>query len=228
MNYKSIYWSIILNRLDNPYIGYTEKHHILPTSIGGDNSEENLVRLSAKEHYICHHLLTKMYAVGSTEHGKMLSAFVLMLSTRTNKKITAAGFSKLREEFSSSMRQSQLGELNSQYGTIWINCASLQKEIKHNKTLPIPIGWEIGRFKPITDIQRTAELTKISNVKKRELNTLNNIQKYTSWYIIYDKEGYNKFVEITGYTKSKPNLVRQFAKYAVGYIPQNGKPRGTR
>lgn len=39
---------------------YTEKHHIVPRSMGGSNSRENLVRLTAREHFICHWLLVKM------------------------------------------------------------------------------------------------------------------------------------------------------------------------
>jgi 5-methylcytosine-specific restriction endonuclease McrA len=39
---------------------YTEKHHIIPQSFGGDNSVTNLVRLTAREHFVCHLLLTKM------------------------------------------------------------------------------------------------------------------------------------------------------------------------
>jgi hypothetical protein len=39
---------------------YVEKHHIIPQSIGGDNSESNIVRLTAREHFICHLLLAKM------------------------------------------------------------------------------------------------------------------------------------------------------------------------
>ena len=39
---------------------YTEKHHIIPKSLGGNNSKENLVKLTAREHFICHWLLTKM------------------------------------------------------------------------------------------------------------------------------------------------------------------------
>ena len=41
---------------------YTEKHHIIPKSLGGDDSKNNLVKLTAKEHYICHLLLIKMLA----------------------------------------------------------------------------------------------------------------------------------------------------------------------
>ena len=39
---------------------YIEKHHIIPKSLGGDNSKENLVCLTAREHFICHLLLTRM------------------------------------------------------------------------------------------------------------------------------------------------------------------------
>lgn len=52
--------------------GYTEKHHILPKSLGGLNNKENLVRLTAREHFICHHLLVRMTTGGG--RAKMLKA----------------------------------------------------------------------------------------------------------------------------------------------------------
>lgn len=39
---------------------YSEKHHIIPRSLGGNNSKNNIVALTAREHFICHLLLTKM------------------------------------------------------------------------------------------------------------------------------------------------------------------------
>ena len=39
---------------------YTEKHHIIPKSLNGSNDKDNLIILTAKEHFICHLLLTKM------------------------------------------------------------------------------------------------------------------------------------------------------------------------
>lgn len=39
---------------------YTEKHHIIPRSLGGDNTKDNLVHLTAREHFVAHLLLTKM------------------------------------------------------------------------------------------------------------------------------------------------------------------------
>ena len=40
--------------------GYYEKHHIIPRSLKGNNCRDNLVNLTAREHFICHWLLTKM------------------------------------------------------------------------------------------------------------------------------------------------------------------------
>lgn len=60
--YTKWYYSIIKNRTLNPLskTDYGEKHHIIPKSLGGDNSKTNIVRLTAKEHFICHLLLVKM------------------------------------------------------------------------------------------------------------------------------------------------------------------------
>lgn len=57
--YSRIYYSIIERAKSRPKIGYTESHHILPKSLGGTNDQTNLVDLTAREHYICHLLLTK-------------------------------------------------------------------------------------------------------------------------------------------------------------------------
>jgi len=50
-----------------------EKHHIIPKSLGGDNSPTNIVNLTHREHFICHLLLTK-FTTGK-ERIKMLYAF---------------------------------------------------------------------------------------------------------------------------------------------------------
>lgn len=61
MNYIRVYWSIIHNRLDNIPDGYVEHHHIIPRSEGGSDNKSNIIALTAREHYICHLLLAKIY-----------------------------------------------------------------------------------------------------------------------------------------------------------------------
>jgi len=58
--YTRWYFNIISKRIANPVEGYTERHHIHPESLGGSNAKENFVDLTAREHYLCHLLLTKM------------------------------------------------------------------------------------------------------------------------------------------------------------------------
>ena len=59
MNYKKIYHSIISKAKNRTTDEYVEKHHIIPTSLGGKNNKENIVRLTAREHFVCHWLLWK-------------------------------------------------------------------------------------------------------------------------------------------------------------------------
>jgi hypothetical protein len=60
--YTTWYYSIITTAQQRnlPTNIYSEIHHIIPKSLGGSNSKDNLVRLTAREHYICHLLLVKM------------------------------------------------------------------------------------------------------------------------------------------------------------------------
>lgn len=56
---------------------YYERHHILPRSAGGSNSKDNLVLLTAKEHLVCHFLLTRMFE-GTFLQSKMKHALSCM------------------------------------------------------------------------------------------------------------------------------------------------------
>jgi hypothetical protein len=61
MNYEKIHNQIIERAKNRKIEGYTERHHILPRCMGGDNSPKNLVNLTAKEHFVVHKLLAEMY-----------------------------------------------------------------------------------------------------------------------------------------------------------------------
>lgn len=58
--YTKCYFSIIDNSLSRVLTCYTEKHHIVPRSLGGDDNTQNIAILTAREHFICHLLLPKM------------------------------------------------------------------------------------------------------------------------------------------------------------------------
>lgn len=58
--YTKWYFGIINHAKNTTAIGYVERHHIVPKSLGGSNEKENIVALGPREHFICHLLLRKM------------------------------------------------------------------------------------------------------------------------------------------------------------------------
>ena len=88
--YFRVYYNIINKRLSNTISeGYKENHHILPKSMGGSNKKSNMVFLTAKEHYICHHLLY-VFTKGQSKH-KMAYAWNMM-RTRISIKTSVKGY----------------------------------------------------------------------------------------------------------------------------------------
>lgn len=57
-------------------LNYYEKHHIIPRSFGGRDTQINFAYLTAKEHYLAHRFLTK-FTVGAYQY-KMLYALDAM------------------------------------------------------------------------------------------------------------------------------------------------------
>lgn len=75
--YTKIYMKIVnkaLTRGDN-VLG--ESHHIIPRSLGGANTKENVVRLTYREHFLVHALLTKM-CLEPKHRRSMAFAFISM------------------------------------------------------------------------------------------------------------------------------------------------------
>jgi hypothetical protein len=115
--YTQWYYNIIKNAQARVnYVGYTEKHHIIPKSLGGTNFKDNLVKLSAKEHYICHLLLTKM--VEGQYRSKMVYALWIMNSknkTQKRKAMSSSIYEKVRKEYAELIRQKRLGRATPQW-----------------------------------------------------------------------------------------------------------------
>jgi hypothetical protein len=62
MNYQLVHDGIIERaRVRSKPEGYSERHHVMPVSMGGTNDKTNLVWLTAREHYLIHWLLFKIH-----------------------------------------------------------------------------------------------------------------------------------------------------------------------
>ena len=101
--YSKTYFAKTSNAKQRTTEGYTELHHIIPQSMGGSNDKENLVELTAREHFICHWLLVKM--TEGDDRSKMLYALKGMKAEnkhqqRYHTKITARVYETYRIEHS--------------------------------------------------------------------------------------------------------------------------------
>jgi len=116
MNYLKIYDDLILNaksenRKRNKE-NYFEEHHIIPVCVGGLNIKINKVLLTAKEHFVCHKLLTKIYPTVS----KLIYALWMMSTTKKSYKrdyrVGAREYERTKKEWSKNFS----GENNPNFG----------------------------------------------------------------------------------------------------------------
>lgn len=107
--------NLVTKRLATAALGYCERHHITPKSLGGDNSRNNLVYLTAREHFVCHLLLTKMTT--GVHRRSMVFALTNFTNRTRNKnkspsevyKITARTFQRIKEQAAMAMSAVQTG-----------------------------------------------------------------------------------------------------------------------
>lgn len=114
MNYLNIYNKLMMMRKENPSDSeYTERHHILPKCMGGTDEADNLVTLSAKEHFVAHHLLYKHYKTA-----KMAHAWFMMLRCDPNQKrfFTARQHENAKIAHINALKVSMKGKENPFYG----------------------------------------------------------------------------------------------------------------
>jgi hypothetical protein len=104
MNKYTTWYTAITDRARTRKLeGYTERHHVIPKSLNGTDDNTNLVDLTAREHFICHWLLTKMYT--GEAKSKMIYALNGMkrngkFTQRYETLVTSRVYENLKKEFS--------------------------------------------------------------------------------------------------------------------------------
>ena len=107
MNYRRIYNDLIMRGWRRTALeGYCEKHHIIPRCLKGGNEATNIVRLTAREHFIAHLLLTRMYPDNSG-----LATAVFLMSHLKNFPVIKSSkiFAKIKHSLSLARSLEQTG-----------------------------------------------------------------------------------------------------------------------
>ena len=75
--YYNWYYKLINKAKKRIITGYTETHHIIPKSLGGQDILDNMVELTAREHFIAHLCLVKM-TKGSEQRSMIKAAYSII------------------------------------------------------------------------------------------------------------------------------------------------------
>lgn len=117
--YNFWYNAIVENARTRTITGYKETHHILPCSLGGTDDKDNLVDLTAREHFICHWLLVKIHT-GEARHKMVYALNGMKRNGKDNERyetpITSRVYAKLRYEFSEVHSKTMKGRTPSNKG----------------------------------------------------------------------------------------------------------------
>jgi hypothetical protein len=113
MDYKKHYENLIKSRLNRKLKKgvYYEKHHIIPKCWGGSNKKENIIKLTAREHYIAHWLL---YRIRPTSNGTALAFWRMTFPggkfVERNYKISARAYSEAKSAMVEANRKLNTGK----------------------------------------------------------------------------------------------------------------------
>ncbi len=154
MNYLNIYNNIIskykilnlkkLSKNDKRYV-YLETHHIIPKCIGGSDDKENLVNLPAREHFICHLLLPKIYKGNPKEHNLWCAAHRFLYGNKNQRlvRISSLEYKLIKENLSEKCAEVYRGKNNPNYNNRWTEeqkrkiSAKNKGRTPHNKGVPL-------------------------------------------------------------------------------------------
>ena len=144
-----------------------ELHHITPKSLGGDNTQDNLVNLTAKEHWVAHRLLHKIHTGKAKD--KMATALVMMSGTKTYRVP-----SRFYEQIAKMNRQQALNS--------WQDPVYKAKQ-KATRDDPILRAQRIERFRVTMAEKKASGWTRTHNPKSyRRRSTAEKIAKLEAKY----------------------------------------------
>lgn len=151
MDYQKIYNQIVERGKTRQLEGYKEKHHILPKCLGGSNDEDNLVELTAREHFLCHMLLCEIYP---NENKLRHALFLMAIGKQKIKEKTYVINSRIYERLKTEYSQMLTGKNQSQ-------------ETKNKKSKSMKRMWSQKSEKEMSEIgQKRWETRKVNGNDK--------------------------------------------------------------
>lgn len=177
MNYERIYDQLISRAKTRILNGYKERHHIVPKCIGGTDTLDNLIDLTAREHFIAHKLLCEIYP---NVKGIQL-AFWAMVNWKSKKnqrtyKISSREYETLRLSVIDIIREIQKSrkhlphsdQTKQKISTALKGKSKSDQHIKNmSKSLKGKPAWNKGKTGVQTHSDETKEKMRLSHLGKK-------------------------------------------------------------
>lgn len=218
MDYKKIYNTIVETAKHRINDGYVEKHHIIPRCMGGTDDSTNIVALTAREHFVCHQLLVKIYP----EHSGLVNAATMMCcasGTHGGGRVNNRLYEWLRIRHALEMSESQLGSKNSQFGSFWVFNPTTNETLKLANGSIIPSGYHKGRSGKFCDncadvvkshVKFCPDCRKLMAHTKRKSNTNETYKKLYDVYIAGNYKSLREFARSDDCNVSHVMLANKF------------------
>lgn len=167
--YKRWYEQLVLNaqtRILSDNV-YSELHHIIPRSVKGNNAKTNLVKLTAREHFICHWLLVKMFT--GSNRAKMVYALRNMRAEnkyhkRYSTKITARVYEHFKIEFTKYHKENMTGRRHSAESLLKMSKAQKGRTFTNETKLKMAVA---AKQKPPISNKTRQKLSEASKGRQR-------------------------------------------------------------
>ena len=218
MNWKRIHDQIIERAQNRTLEGYSELHHILPKCLGGNDNKNNLIKLTAREHFIIHKILNILHP--EIQGLKYAVWIFVTFNDKRGIRISSREYERLRKLFAESASK-RMKTNNPSHGGLSeehkknLSCAGIKRFKDPNERI------KANPFKNLTDEERNERIKVWSNAS---MGPKNGRFKWDTPVNKIDKES-GEIIDIYEY----PRLVQNDgfnSKYVINCCNKKSKSHG--
>lgn len=225
MNYQKIYDMLIKKGQERVKPnGYYEKHHIIPRCCCGTDDAANLVNLTAKEHYVAHHLLLKLYK-DTQFYGKLICAFRYMTVGHNGKRLgNAYDYEYMRKLYSENhpMKNCEIAKKTSDgLKKFYSSLTDEERKKRYHRTFTDAERQHMSEITKqhyimMTDAERKLWSEKLSTAQRKRFDSMNEKE-----YAEYVEE----FVKRTHSVEASEKRISSMKSYLSNLTPEQLRER---